>query len=308
LWRAVVRSPRGGEGEIMGDGSAGKPVIGVGTVIQEQLDEDLDDLEKKLDADVMSIMGPIVPGLDERVRTAVERIDPRRSKLVVVLDTMGGVVEVVERMVGALRHHYQEVTFVIPGQAMSAGTVLALSGDAIMMDYFSALGPIDPQVQRLNGQLLPATAYLIQFDRLIKKAAAGQLTTAELALLQKLDLAELQQFEEARGLSIELLKKWLVKYKFKNWKETDERKIEVTPAMREARADEIATALMNAQRWHSHGRAIPMEVLRTELRLRIDDFGADRELSKVIHRYFSVLREYMELSQYHVFVHTRSFF
>jgi len=186
--------------------------------------------------------------------------------------------------------------------------VFALSGDAIMMDYFSALGPIDPQVQGRDGKLIPALAYLIQFDRLSAKAAAGQLTTVELALAQKLDLGELQTFAEARELSIELLKRWLVNYKFKDWQLTETNKTPVTPAMREARADEIAKALMNPQRWHSHGRAIPMSVLRDELKLRIDDFGANAELSKVIHRYVAVLREFMLFSEVNPFVHTRGFF
>ena len=284
-----------------------KPV-GVSTVIEEKLVHDLAQLEKHLDADVMSIIGPIVPALGERVRTALERFDPRRTKLAVVLDTPGGVVEVVERMVGALRHHYKEVVFVVPGRAMSAGTVFALSGDAIFMDYFSTLGPIDPQVQLRDGKLIPALAYLIQFERLVAKSANGGLTTAELALIQKLDLGELQQFEEARELSIELLKRWLVAYKFKDWNVTAGRGTPVTNDMREARANEIAEALMNPQRWHSHGRGIPMVVLRDELRLQIDDFGAESSLRKLIHDYFAVLREFMEFSQQPLFVHTRAFF
>jgi len=287
--------------------SDSKPIMGITGVVEETLKRDLLDLEQKLDADVMSIVGPIVPGLDERVRAAVERNDAPRAKMAVVLDTPGGIVEIVERMVGTIRHHYQEVTFIIPGRAMSAGTVFALSGDAIMMDYFSTLGPIDPQVQVRDGKLVPALAYLIQLEKLVQKSQAGKLTTAEVALLQKLDLAELQQFAEARELSIELLKRWLVKYKFKDWKFTETNNTAVSPETREKRAEEIAKALMDPQRWHSHGRCIPMSVLREELRLRIDDFATDASLSKMVRGYFYVLREFMQASQVPVFVHSRLF-
>lgn len=101
---------------------------------------------------------------------------------------------------------------------------------------------------------------------------------------------------------------WLVAYKFKDWNVTAGRGTPVTNDMREARANEIAEALMNPQRWHSHGRGIPMVVLRDELRLQIDDFGAESSLRKLIHDYFAVLREFMEFSQQPLFVHTRSFF
>jgi hypothetical protein len=50
---------------------------------------------------------------------------------------------------------------------------------------------------------------------------------------------------------------------------------------------------MENQRWGSHGRGIPMKVLRDELKLKIDDFGADPELSALIRRYFDLTIDYM---------------
>ena len=106
-----------------------------------------------------------------------------------------------------LRQHYQEVKFIIPDRAMSAGTVFAMSGDEILMDYHSCLGPIDPQLPR-DDRWVPALSYLAQYKHLIKKSLEERLSTAELVLLEKLDLAELHQFELQRDLSIELLKQW----------------------------------------------------------------------------------------------------
>lgn len=122
--------------------------------------------------------------------------------MIVILETEGGYIEVAQRIAETLRHHYKRVEFVVPNFAMSAGTVLVMSGDAIHMDYFSILGPIDPQVDNVNGQQVPALGYLVQYDRLLKKAQQGTLNTAEITfLIEKFDPAELYRYEQARELS-----------------------------------------------------------------------------------------------------------
>lgn len=284
--------------------------IKVNAFVESQLDRLAGEIEKKLEADAMAIVGPIYPGVDEAVRQAIEsrkqRGAPLRRKLAIILDTDGGIIEVVERMVTTIRHHYAEVVVIIPNRAMSAGTVFAMSGDAIMMDYFSCMGPIDPQIER-NGKLVPALSYLVQFERLKERSEKGEITSAELVLLQQLDLAELHSFEEARELSITLLKEWLVKYKFKDWTRTEGRKMPVTKEMRQQRAVEVAEGLMGHSgplQWHSHGRPISMEVLRRDLKLKIDDFGKDAELSQEIKVYYQFLADYMGKIGVYGAVHT----
>ena len=176
--------------------------------VKEKLDTYLEQIEGVLQADGISIISPILYGLDLRVRDAIESIQPKKEALVVIHDTPGGIVEVVERMVDSIRHFYKEVIFIIPDRAMSAGTIFALSGDRILMDYFSCLGPIDPQIEK-EGKLFPALSYLNEFERLNKKSEEGKLTSAEYALVSKLDLGELYQFKQARELSCELLIEWL---------------------------------------------------------------------------------------------------
>jgi membrane-bound ClpP family serine protease len=272
--------------------------------IQKQLETHIDKLENILKADIITIISPIVPGLENIVRDAIESNPAKKERIAIVLDTPGGVVEVVERMVDTVRHHYKEVTFIIPNVAMSAGTIFVMSGDQIMMDYFSCLGPIDPQVYK-DGNLVPALSYILKFKELNAKAAIGELTTAEYALISKLDLCELHQFEQARELSIDLLKKWLSKYKFKNWTETETRKQPVTPTMREERALEIAENLNKVEKWHSHGRSINMQTLREELKLRIDDFSEKEGLKETVRGYFELLQDYMMREEMQSFVHTR---
>ena len=191
---------------------------------------------------------------------------------------------------------------------MSAGTILALSADRIMMDHLSCLGPIDPQIEK-DGKLVPALSYLDQYERLNKKAQEDELTTAEYALLNKLDLGELYQFEQARELSQDLLVKWLSQYKFKSWTRTETKQEPVTESMKVQRAKEIAALLNDPGKWHSHGRAIDMETLRgEEINLEIEDFECDPDLFQAIRKYFDLLKDYMVREKFPSFVHTREYF
>lgn len=190
---------------------------------------------------------------------------------------------------------------------MSAGTVLAMSGDDILMDYFSCLGPIDPQLER-DDRLVPALSYLSQFEALIEKSRNEMLSTAELILLEKLDLAELHQFALARDLSIALLKRWLTSYKFKDWAVTETQEIPVTQEMKEERASWIARQLNDHERWLTHGRGIDMRTLQEELRLKVEDFGADAVLKTAVWDYFWYLRDHMARNSLVSFIHTPYFF
>ena len=190
---------------------------------------------------------------------------------------------------------------------MSAGTIFALSADRIMMDHLSCLGPIDPQIEK-DGNLVPALSYLNQFERLNQKAQDGQLTTVEYALLDKLDLGELYQFEQARELSVELLIKWLSRHKFKNWNKTETQCREVTQDMKTERAGKIAELLNDPERWHSHGRAIDKRTLQEEVGLRIDNLEDNPELYKQVRQYFELLKDYLHREKLYSFVQTKEYF
>lgn len=273
-------------------------------VIERELDRCLIALELEFAAHVIAFSGPIVFSADDEVRDALEARGGG-DRLVFVLETEGGYIEVAERIATVTRRHYNEVEFVVPNFAMSAGTVLVMSGDAIHMDYYSILGPIDPQVAPSGGDFLPALGYLTQYERLIEKSKAGELTTAEMTfLISKFDPAELYQYEQERALSISLLENWLVQYKFKNWRKTRTRKKRVTPAIRRRRATEIAERLNETERWHSHNRGISMEVLRNNLNLEIEDFGGNPDRNEMIRSYHKLLTNYMAKRSHVGVVHT----
>jgi hypothetical protein len=277
--------------------------------IEQKLNECVGALETTLNSDVLVLVGDIIVGVDDAIRDIVEekrRQEPKRNKLTVIITTWGGYIEIVHRIVDTLRHHYKFVEFIIPNYAYSAGTVFVMSGDEIFMDYYSRLGPIDPQVNNQEGRQVPALGYLKQWERLLEKAKNGSITLPEIQLMiQRFDQAELYEYEQARELSVSLLQEWLVKYKFKNWKETATRKITVTPLMREQTAKEIATKLNDTDRWHSHGYGISMVVLNKDLKLIINDFAENPTLNEQIKGYQDLLEDYMTKTGEQGIIHIR---
>lgn len=251
-------------------------------------------LGKEMKGDVVFINCVLVSPLDDQLRIVIESLRKGNSKtnnLIIILETNGGYMEIVERLVAIMRTHYKHVSFVIPDYAYSAGTVLALSGDEIFMDYYSVLGPIDPQIQLSEGKSHQSGyGHLTKYNEITKKINDSQdmaQCQAELAyLIKKFEPAHLFAIEQAIEHGISLITAWLPQYKFKSWKKTATRGVPVTVRMKKTRARKIAETLGNASKWHSHGRGISLKELTSpDIKLLIDDFGKNSELSEMIRNY-----------------------
>lgn len=281
----------------------------IDNAIKDMLNKSLEDLETVLESDVLCYYGSIVNGNENAVLQIVEDLahDPnKKDQLAVLLTTTGGSAMAVERYVNIIRKHYDKVIFIVPDYAYSAGTIFCMSGDEIWMDYFSVLGPIDPQVPNKEGRFVPALGYLDKVNELIAKAQNGTLTQAEFLILKDFDLAELRQYEQARELTISLLEKWLVKYKFKNWNIHDSNGQPVTSVEKRARAKDIANKLGDNNIWKSHGRPINIEELEN-LKLQIKDFSGMKAEREAIRKYYNLQREYCSKYNIQMFIHTRKF-
>lgn len=298
------------------------------TLLKKELTKQLSKLESYLSADVMSFTGAIHEGLSLKVLGVIEdlvKTSAKKDTLYIILTTAGGSANAVDKFVNIIRRHYNTVNFIVPDYAYSAGTIFCMSGDNIYMDYYSVLGPIDPQVQNKDGRWVAALGYLDKIKELLDKAKPidgspnGTLTNAEFLILKDFDLAELRGYEQARDLTIDLLKKWLVQYKFKNWTEhettpeligqpvTDEQKIQ--------RAESIAKDLGDTSRWKSHARPINIDALKA-IKLKIEDFGSDPKFADLVRTYYNFLRDYTSKIQASLppqtvnqfnFIHTRTF-
>ena len=269
------------------------------------LDNYLSKIEKHFDADVLTYNAPIVDDLvtnftkvieDLSKSSPSESLEKNAKKLIIILTTIGGSAQAVERQVNIIRKHYEEVFFIIPDYAYSVGTIFCMSGDKIYMDYASVLGPIDPQVLNKDGKWVAALGYLDKVNEMIEKSKKDELTQHEFLILQNMDLAELREYEQAKELTIDLLKKWLVKYKFKNWDKSEKEK--------EKRAEEIADKLGNNNLWKSHSRPINIDIL-DGLKLKIENYSGDEKLRSLIKEYYDLTCDYKKLFEYTTFVHTR---
>lgn len=276
--------------------------------LRQMLQAKLKALEQYLNADVFVYYGSLAPVSANMFAKLVEDLKAdvvKRDKLYVILTTLGGSAEIVERYVNILRHHYSEVNFIVPDYAYSAGTIFCMSGDSIFMDYISVLGPIDPQVPNKDNRYVAALGYLDKINEFIDKAANGTLTKAELIWLKELDLGEIRSFEQARDLTTDLLTKWLVKYKFKNWTQ-HHNGTEVTEDDKKDRAAEIAKELSDNKKWKSHGKGISIAELRA-LKLKIEDYGKDEQLRSLIRDYYNAMDEYVRMKNINLFIQNRVF-
>jgi len=281
----------------------------VDDTVRDLLNSHLAELENHLKADVLLFFGPIQEGSESFILEIIEQLAQDADKkdvLYIILTTPGGSGIAVERYVNIIRQHYKEVNFIVPDYAYSAGTIFCMSGDKIYMDYYSVLGPIDPQVGNKDGKLVPALGYLDKINELIIKSQHNQLSPAEFIILKEFDLAELRAYEQAKELTIDQLKKWLVKYKFKNWNHHKNGKA-VTNEEKITRAEEIAAKLSDANLWKSHSRPINIEILENDLKLKIEDFGKDKTLSLLIRNYHRLIIDYVYKNGFGFFFHTRNF-
>lgn len=272
-------------------------------------------IAKIFDSDVIFLKAPMRQPIDDAVKDEIEEIKIEKKpkeRLTVLVETTGGYVETVERIVSVFRQHYKTVEYIVPNYAYSAGTILVLSGDELHMNYYSVLGPIDPQIGSDDGNHnVPGMGYLAKFEELLSQindtTKSTDETRAQLAyLIKKFDPAILFTIEQAIEHSKSLLKEWLPRYKFKHWLTKETTGAPVTDADRQQRADEIATILGDAKRWHSHGRGVGIKELESEeIKLKVKNYSDDPALYRNLSSYYGLLVDYMGKNGYRAAIHTK---
>ena len=263
-------------------------------------------LENIVNADIFWYYGTIDHACKPIFIEEIERLASKSQydKLYFCITTPGGSAEMTEIMVDVMRKFYKEVYFVVPDYAYSAGTILCMSGDKIFMNYYSSLGPIDPQIL-VNGKFVSAQGYIDQFEMIKEKSKNGTITAIEAQMALNLNLADLNFYIQARNLAVSLLKKWLVQYKFKDWIRHQTTGQLVTDDERNSRAEKIAHLLGDNSIWHSHGRHIGMETLKNEIGLKIEDLGETPNLQKAIQDYHSLAIDLATQNHYSLFMHSK---
>lgn len=108
-------------------------------------------LQKALNADIFVISGTLSRYMaDEVVSKILYTDNAQHPNVAVFLCTFGGDPDAAYIIARAFRRHYQYFSVYISGQCKSAGTLLTLGADEIVMSEFAELGPLDIQLQRAD--------------------------------------------------------------------------------------------------------------------------------------------------------------
>jgi len=211
----------------------------------------------------------------------VNSIDNGKS-IDVLLHSPGGKPDATERIVSILRNKFDEVNFLIPHSAYSAATMLALSGDHIILHSSASLGPIDPQI---NG--VPARSIKRGFEKIKEKISSEgpESLPAYIPLIEKYSIELLELCEDSERLSKELVSEWLEKYMFKDLAGVEKNQI-----------------IKNAVEYFSdydkhllHSRPLSMEKIK-ELRLKIE--LADKKLEELLWESYILINGFFNLTTF----------
>jgi hypothetical protein len=122
-------------------------------------------LEKKHNCDIVLYCGGIYPNGLGKMLNGARRHHPR-PKVMLILTTPGGLPNCAFRIMRCLQNRHSQVTVFVPHVCMSAGTLMAIGADEIVLSDNAQLGPLDVQVrkpdelgERASG-LIPSQAFV----------------------------------------------------------------------------------------------------------------------------------------------------
>lgn len=195
----------------------------------------------------------------------------------VVVHSPGGLAEAAESIVKILRHKFRDVRFIVPNIAKSAATMLVLSGNSVVMDELSELGPTDPQfsIPRSDGARIyaPAQAIIDQFNEASEQLKADPaLLPAWIPILPAYGPSLYQECQNAIKLSKTLVRDWLTKYMFGAKSKTKA----------SAAARKIANYFANHNNFYTHMRRVDVDKA-LELGLVVHDMRSDPDLQSRVH-------------------------
>lgn len=193
--------------------------------------------------------------------------------LTLLMHTPGGVTNATETIVAYLRSKFEYIEVIVPTYAMSAGTMISLAADKIVLGRQSQLGPIDPQMPA-SGRMVSAIAILDQFER-AKKEITEDKDQAHLwaPILPSLGPALLQEAQNAIDYSEQIVADWLERYMFKGHTTPSEKALDV--------AKHFSRGSVDGHRKKSHGRRIDREEA-IQQGLTIENLEGSQQLQEAV--------------------------
>jgi hypothetical protein len=180
-----------------------------------------------------------------------------------LLHTGGGDTDAAEKLMALVRVTVDKgwLRVVVPDFAKSAGTLMALAADRIIMSATSELGPIDPQVIRPDAQgnfaRQSIQSYLDAYESHAAALRADPNDPVARLMLQKIDPGTLKYFEVAKERARSLAERHLREFMFqpRNGKPGNVTK--------------TASRLIDTKSWLSHGQMIGWQAAE-EMELLVD--------------------------------------
>ena len=188
--------------------------------------------------------------------------------LLLVLHTPGGMAEAAQTIVDYLRSKFSAIDVLVPTYAMSAGTMIALGCDRVVMGKQSQLGPTDPQLI-VGNRAFSAHSIVEQFEE-AKAEISGNPTLAHAwaPVLRSFGPALLQEARKSISYGETLVRDWLEQYMFS---ERDD------PA---SQAKEVA-AHFGGNQHGSHGRRINRDEVKQQ-HVEVMDLEDDQDLQEEV--------------------------
>lgn len=171
----------------------------------------------------------------------------RKKGLDLVLHTPGGEMGATESLVEYLRDMFgTDIRAIVPHLALSAGTMIALSCNQIVMGKHSRLGPIDPQIGSLAAQ-----GVLQEFERAAKEIRKSpEKAVVWQPIIAKYSPTLIGECEQAIVWAREMVQRWLETGMFR--KDRNRRQI----------AGRIVATLSNPRFTRTHARELPLKEVR----------------------------------------------
>lgn len=191
------------------------------------------------------------------------------SGLTLLLHTPGGNGNAAETIVDYLWQKFPYIEVIVPTFAMSAGTMISLAADKIVMGRQSQLGPIDPQLY-ISGRYVSAQCVVEQFDKAKEEILEdSSLAPVWFPLLQSIGSAGLEDARNALAYGEKTVANWLANRMFKDLDDP------VITANKTAHFFNDATVHL------SHGRRINRDEAKKE-KVVIEDLEDDPALQEMV--------------------------
>lgn len=112
----------------------------------KKIHEVASELSTNLQADIFVLSGEISETTADRLIHEARSIQEMQENVILILTTYGGLPDAAFRIMRFLQRKYKKITLYIFGYCKSAGTLMALGADEIVMSDFGEFGPLDVQV------------------------------------------------------------------------------------------------------------------------------------------------------------------